>query len=283
MVLLTSDKGGGKSSAALMIAIHWCKLLGLKFSPERNIAYTNADVSNKLENLQKFEVIICDESVKFASADEWAKRDNRILRKKLAMVRPKHLLFIMCFPFKIYKLEKTYLESMTTYWIDLYSRGEGAVFVKDKNPVHDTWRLKDFLKLAAYNEFTPKSTIEKELKKHPNFWQRVIFPKPSELVYNRYLNVRESNVYDDKNVLDNVNKEDIHAALLILALRDIMLHDPTLNFNRIILHIKNTYSIALQKSAIESLVEDSKQLVAKIQDKTIDFGSQIAEEKGDDK
>jgi hypothetical protein len=161
--------------------------------------------------------------------------------------------------------------NMVVHNCDLYGRGVGAVFVKDNNPVHDTWRLKDFLKLSAYNEFTPKSTIERELKKHPNFWQRITFPKPSDELYNKYLSVREMNVYDDSNILANVSKEDIHAALLILALRDIMMHDTTLSMNRITLHISNEYGINLPKSAIQGAIEDSKQLVMKIQDKTIEL------------
>jgi hypothetical protein len=204
------------------------------------------------------------------SSEDWNKRENKELKKRLAQVRTKHLLFILCFPLKIYKLEKTYLESYVNYWIDLFGRGTGAVYVKDKNPVHDTWRLKDFLKLAAYTEFTSKSMIEKELKKHPNFWHRITFPKPKDDLYNRYLNVREMNVYDDSNVLANVSKEDIYAALLILALRDIMLHDTTLTMNRIILHIKNEYDVNLPKSAIQGMIEDSKQLVLKVKEKVID-------------
>jgi len=272
MVLITSAKGGGKSSAAIMMAKYHCKLLGITFNPERHIAYNNADVMNKIDTLNKFEPIICDEAVRFVSSEDWAKKSTKELKKRLAQVRTKHLLFILCFPLKIYKLEKNFLEAFTNYWIDLYGRGVGAVFVKDNNPVHDTWRLKDFLRLSAYTEFTPKSTIEKELKKHPNYWQRIIFPRPSDALYNQYLNVRELNVYDDANILSTVGKEDIHTALLILALRDIMLHDSTLTMNRILLHISNEYSIKLSKKVIQDRIEDSKQLVLKIRDKTIDFG-----------
>ncbi len=59
MILITAEKGTGKSSAAIMLARYWCKLLGIKFDPNRHIAYNNADVMNKIENLQKFEPIIC--------------------------------------------------------------------------------------------------------------------------------------------------------------------------------------------------------------------------------
>ena len=59
MVLITANKGLGKSSAAIMMAREWCKLLGIKFSPQRHIAYNNADLMHKLDTLKKFEPIIC--------------------------------------------------------------------------------------------------------------------------------------------------------------------------------------------------------------------------------
>ena len=167
---------------------------------------------------------------------------------------------------KIYKLEKTYLESYVNYWIDLFGRGVGACYVKDRNPVQDSWRMKEFTKIGSYTEFTSLSGVRDKLKKHPNYWQLIKFPKPPDWLYKRYLSVREANIYDDENVMQNVSKEDIHNALLVLALRDIMTQDTTLTMNRIILHIKNEYDIRMTKSMVQSAVSDSKQLVAKIRE-----------------
>lgn len=269
MILITAEKGVGKSSAAISIAREWMRLQGKQFNPARHIAYNNADVMNKIDALNKFEVIIADEAVRFASAADWARKENKELKKKLAQVRTKHLLYILCFPLKIYKLEKNYLESFTNYWVDLFGRGIGACYVKDRNPVQDTWRMSDFKKIGSYTEFTMASAVEKTLKKHPNFWQIIKFPKPPDNLYNDYLKVREKNIYDDENILLNISKEDIHNALLILALRDIMMHDTTLTINRIALHIKSEYDLTLTKSMIESAVEDAKQLVIKVREQAL--------------
>lgn len=270
MILLSSEKGTGKSSAAIMLAREWCRLQGRIFNPKRHIAYNNADVMNKIDMLGKFEPIIADEAVRFAASQDWAKKENKELKKKLAQIRTKHLLFILCFPLKVYKLEKTYLESYVNYWVDLFARGKGAVYIKDKNPTQDSWRLKEFSNVGSYTEFTILSKVEQNLKKHPNFWKILKFPKPPEWLYNRYLNVREKNIYDDDNVLKNVSKEDIHNALLILSLRDIMMQDSTtLNMNRIILHIKNEYDINISKSMVQAAVEDAKNLVIKIREQAI--------------
>lgn len=51
MVLITADKGGGKSSAAIMIGREWCRLIGIPFNPKRHIAYNNADVMRKIDTL----------------------------------------------------------------------------------------------------------------------------------------------------------------------------------------------------------------------------------------
>lgn len=49
----------GKSSAAVMLAREWCKLIGIRFDPKRHIAYNNADVMEKIDLLNKFEPLIC--------------------------------------------------------------------------------------------------------------------------------------------------------------------------------------------------------------------------------
>lgn len=269
MVLITSEKGSGKSSFAIMLARHICKMLGIRFDPNRHIAYNNADVSNKIDSLEKFEPLVCDEAVRFITSEDWAKAENKELKKKLAQVRTKHLFFIMCFPLKIYKVDKTYLENYTNYWCDIYKRGKGVVFVKDKNPSQDSWRMKEFPKIGSYTEFTDDEKILKQLQKHPNFWMQIKFPKPPKWLYERYLKVREKNVYDDNEILKSVTKEDIHRALLIMSLRDIMMHDATLTMNRILLHIRNEYDIHLTKGQVQAVLEDCKQLVIKLREKAI--------------
>jgi len=217
-------------------------------------------------NVQNNNNYIANNFIEHNSSEDWNKKENKELKKKLGQVRTKHLLYILCFPLKLYKLEKTYLESYVNYWIDLFGRGVGACYVKDRNPVLDTWRTKDFRNVGSYTEFTSLNQVRDKLKKHPNFWQIVRFPKPPKWLYTKYLKVREMNVYDDENVLANVSKEDIQRALLILALRDIMKNDINLTMNRIILHINNEFDIKLTKAQIQDIINDSKQLVTKVRE-----------------
>lgn len=213
------------------------------------------------------------------SSEDWAKKDNKELKKKLGQVRTKHLLYILCFPLKIYKVEKTYLENYVNYWVDIVFRGVGIIYVKDKNPNKDPWRMADFKMIGSYTEFTNLNKVKEQVKKHPNFWQVIKFPRPPEWLYNKYLKVREANVYDDANVLANVTKQDIYNALLILSLRDIMLHDSTLTMNRILLHIKNEFDMTLTKPQLQMCIDDAKQLIAKVKEQflnpnDLDFNKQ---------
>ena len=205
------------------------------------------------------------------SAADWNLKINKELKKKLAQVRTKHLFYILCFPLKIYKLEKNYLESFVNYWVDLFGRGTGAVYVKDRNPVFDSWRMKEFQRVGSYTEFTNVSKVEKLLKKHPNFWQIIRCPKPPDALYSKYLTVREKNIYDDENVMANVTKQDMQTALLILTLRDIVMNDTDLTMNRITLHIRNEYDIPISKTMIQNAIEDAKQLVIKLREQAINL------------
>jgi len=257
------------SSAAIMMARRWCKLIGIRFNPKRHLAYSNSDVREKIDMLKPFEPLVADESVRFASSADWNKTDSKELRKKLAEVRTKHMLFILCFPLKIAKMEKTYLDSFVNYWVDLFARGLGAIYVKDKNPSNDAWRLKDFKNVGSYTEFTPINQIQARLKKHPNFWQIIKFPKPPKWLYKKYAEIREYNVYNDESNREMVTNEDIHKSLLLMALQDIMMNDTTLSMNRIILHIKNSYDIPITKQTVQSVLSDAKQLVTKIREEKV--------------
>ena len=213
----------------------------------------------------------CDEAVRFAAAADWNLRESKELRKKLAQVRTKHLFFILCFPLKVNRIESNFLHSFVNFWIDNYARGMGAIYVKDKNPSKDPWRIKAFDKLGSFTEFTPRHRVEEILQSHPNFWQLIKFPKPPRWLYDRYLKVREENVYNEDSVFSMVTKNDIITALLHLALRDIMEHDANLNVNRVIMHVKQQYDFNLTKPQLKAAIDDAIQLVKKVQSESYDL------------
>jgi len=205
----------------------------------------------------------CDEAIRFASAEDWSKKENKELKKVLGQVRTKHLFYILCFPLKVTKLDKTYLNSYVDYWLDLHARGEGSIFVKDKNLSGDVWNLKKFEKLGSWTEFTTTKMVEKKLAGHPNFWKLFKVPKVPKNVYARYLQVRESNVYDDNTVIDAMSKEDFQRAALIMTLKDLISRDGTLSMQRVIKQIDRIYKVDMSKQQLDLILKDSEQLLKK--------------------
>lgn len=270
MLLISGNKGSGKSSFAIMLAKEWCTLLGIGFSPQHHMAYSNQQVQERVENLNRFSPLVCDESINFASAAEWSKVENRELRKKLAQVRTRHLFFILCWPMKVSKIEKSYLDTFVNYWIHIFKRGTGAIFVPDLNPVSDAWRLNLFKDVGGFTEFTGVDKVKKKLSGHPNFWYIITAPKPSEAFYAKYLVIREKNIYNIDGVLTNMSRQDIHKAILVKVLQDIMVRDSSLSMKRLLLHIKNEYGFDMKESELKAVINDSELLISKL--KTEKYG-----------
>lgn len=273
MVLITAPKGTGKSSTGLMLAKEWCKLIGKKFDPEKNVVYRNAQLVNALDTLEPFSPIVCDEAVNFCSSSEWAKAENKELKKKLATVRTKHFFFILCFPMKIQKVEKTYLDSFVNYWIELPYRGQAVLFARDSNPVTDAWRLKEFDSVGNYNEFTSDEMILKSLQKHPNYWDNFKVPRPSKKFYDRYYEVRQRNTvaYDDPDLLANLSQQEIHRAFLLKELEYIMQTDMSAGMSVVLKDIKLKFNVTITKQQLEMLMRDANEIIKKVQEKAIEI------------
>lgn len=275
MLLITGDKGKGKSSFALMLAREWCRCINrymlekhnmktnVRFNPKRNMAYTNVQVMNAIEKLDKFEVLVCDEAIDFASAQNWNKRENKELKIKFGKIRTKHLFFILCWPWKINKLDKVYFESNINYWCDLYERGEGAVFVKDMNPYNDPWKIDLFKDIGNFNEFTPKYDKERIYSRHPNFWSMITANKPSAEFYKKYLAVREANVYNNKSAMDSLDSNDIIRAFMINSLEEVFMKGATKGYKRFQKHLSETYGFNVTEKEIKEIFIDAKNLVDK--------------------
>lgn len=271
MLLLSGEKGTGKSSAGIMICREFLRIQGRNWDPKKYIAYTNSQLMKLIDDLPPFSPILCDEAINFASGENWNKPENKELKIKLGVVRTKHLFFVLCLPWQIKKLDKVYFDSYINYWIDLYGRGIGCAFVKDKNPAGDPWKLKNFQDLGAYNEFTSHESIEKKLRKHPNFWNLIKIPKVPKKIYNDYLNVRESNIYNNDNVMTSVTKKDAVMALMLKALYDITLKGSTFSVKRLRKHFSEKYKIEVPLVLINELFKDSEMLSKRImEEKTID-------------
>lgn len=264
MVLVSGDKGTGKSNAGIMLARAWCSLMGTRFDPQKNIVYTNKQLLEVVDSCPPWSVILCDEAINFATAENWNKPENKEIKIKLGTIRTKHIFFILAIPWKIKKLDKVYFDSYINYWIHLFSRGDSAVYVKDNNPSGDPWKLKNFEDLGAYNEFTSREQIKRKLQKHPNFWSLMKIPKTPQKVYDAYLKVRESNVYNNDDVLSSVDKKSGAIALMLKALYDITLKGSTFSIKRLKKHFEEKYKVVIPIKLMQSIFDDSEKLCERL-------------------
>lgn len=253
----------GKSSTAIQMARAWCKCVGIRFDPKKHIAYDNADVQRLINTLPKFSPLIADEALRFISSEDWNKAENKELKKIIGQVRTKHLFFIMCFPLKISKVDKSYLNSYVDYWIELYDRGKAVVFLKDMNPSGDVWNIKKFEKLGHWNEFTFKTRVLGKYMSHPNYWMHFNIPRVPKKIYDKYLEVRESNVYNDRGANMSIQEIDFQKASLILTLRDIITRDGSLSINRIVKSIERVYKVKITKPQLKMILQDAEMLMEK--------------------
>jgi len=74
------------SSAALMLGRAWCQKLGIRFKPDRHMAYSNRDVMNKIDMLNPFEPLICltgDSNIKIRKNNkEYEERIDNLINLK---------------------------------------------------------------------------------------------------------------------------------------------------------------------------------------------------------
>lgn len=269
LLLCEGIKGSGKSNFAILCALIWCKLLDIKFDFKKNLCYTNEQVMHALDTLPPFSPIVCDEAVNFCVSEEWAKVENRELRKRLAQVRTKHFFFVLCFPMKITKVQTTYLDSFVNYWISIFYRGLGAVFIRDLNPANDSWRIKDFSTIGSYNEFSKPEQIKKLLEKHPNFWKLISIPKLPHKVYEKYLVYREKNVYHVGGADLLVSRDSATTALLVETLKDIMQKDGSVTMNRLLIHLRNEHDVDVTKKDIDKAIKENEEVLKKAFEKKV--------------
>lgn len=270
MVLLTGQKGTGKSSAGVQMAREWCRIIGRPWDPKKYIAYSSTQLMHLIDTLPPFSPILCDEAINFASSENWNKPANKELKIKLGVIRTKHLFFMLCLPWSITKLDKVYFNSYVNYWIDLHARGVGTIFVKDMNPAGDPWKLKSFQDLGSYNEFTSRELIEKKLQKHPNFWMLCPIPRVPQKIYDAYLLVRESNIYGNETVMESVTQAEATRALMVKALYDITLKGSSFTVGRLKKHFREMYQVDVPLPLINNVFEDARMLTEKVSEaKTI--------------
>ncbi|KKK86513.1 hypothetical protein LCGC14_2762490, partial [marine sediment metagenome] len=177
------------------------------FDMEKYMAYTNADITEKIYSLPKYSPLIGDEAVRFAWSRDWNKAENKELAKLSTQIRTKKLIFFMNIP-KLPWIDSAYREQLLDIWVWIHSSfaegkktGYAMIFEPDRNQAEtDSWHLdtlkKHMRKKERIGRFTEIQRLFRIVKYNPCFVDAFPFPKMPEDLYESYLKVRDKRAFE---------------------------------------------------------------------------------------
>lgn len=212
---VSSRKGMGKTTDGLQIVRDYFKrYLGVSSKHQfirrmpKLIAYSNAQVAQRIDEAEDSTPLLLDEAVRFAMGEDWSKRENREMKKKFTQIRDKHLILIMCIP-DFWWLDRKYREDMVVFWTHNMMRGYGMVFTPDmKIGIKDCWHRDKFEAIKRpFNMFTNPQEIINIYEKHPCYFGYMHVSKVDQDIYNEYLKLRKAAVWNEEmETEDRMNK-----------------------------------------------------------------------------
>lgn len=204
MVLITGDKGDGKSSLILRMGLIWSLITGERFSMVRNLTYTNnpQEIKKKLLKIKQkggYQFLGHDEAARILLGEDWNKKENKELKKVFGEIRTAHALQVFACPFKVTRVDSKYLESFFQFWIHVFDRDKAIIFRKNKNPVGEAYSIDKLKKMIKYipphmNKRQWNNLVAK-LSRLPDYYGVVKWGKIPKDIYARYLKQREKAVW----------------------------------------------------------------------------------------
>lgn len=189
-----------------------------KYNFMRFMAYDMEEVESKVKDrdeLPDWSPLTCDEAVRFAYSQDFAKSENKEMKKMFNQDRPRKLIRFLNIP-KFKRLDSGYRE-IASYWVWVMQRTDkkalGLISLQDKGSIDDPFRIKELHTIiGSYNEHTPMDILlqkcERAKAKHPCVLDFFMIPPLPEDVYRDYEVYRNIKVFErDKEDLDVDQKE----------------------------------------------------------------------------
>ncbi len=207
LIGVTGPRGMGKSSFAIQIARRYVeRYFGEpSFNIRKYIAFDNDEVLEKIHTLPVYSPLIGDEAARFAMGEDWNKAESKELKKVVAQIRPKRLIFFLNLP-KLNWLDKKYREEMVKIWVWIPTREYALIFEPDMNPgIDDSWHLNEFKRFSKkrLSHFSDIDRILKIARRNPCFMDYFKFPKVPEELYDRYEAIRNARAFESKPTFIN--------------------------------------------------------------------------------
>lgn len=184
-----------------------------KFNFRRYLAYDNDEMYEMVLDLPLYSPILGDEAVRFMMGEDWNTNESKRMKKLVAQMRTKGLIFFGNMP-RFSWTDSKYRDDMTTFWIRILKRGIVVILMPDLGEAEDPWHLKELNKiLGSYFYFTPEKDIieraEKIVNKHPCGFDWFRVPAVPRDIYEEYLKIRNAKAFDRKKLRDNVDQKDV--------------------------------------------------------------------------
>lgn len=191
VLVISGLTGEGKSTLAIWIA----KNLDSGFGFDRNLAYSHAEVEEKIKSLPRRSVIVIDEAINVLYRRDFMRGEQKSLIKLLNVCRFRNLCLVFNIP-NLFDLDSAILNSRIRYWVWVRKRGEAFLFRIKRTPFSsDPWNKSKNEKLFKDNK----------LQNSPNLVCKVRFPKLSRQDFEEYLGVQKKKKV---NTEGEQNKED---------------------------------------------------------------------------
>jgi DNA polymerase III delta prime subunit len=164
----------------------------IKFEASKYVAYDNKDVVDKLYNSPQHSPIVVDEAMGVLAAMNHNKIEAKYLKNLLTVIRPKRYIIFYLIPEASW-LDSKVREGFTSFWLRILERGTGVLFEKDKGETMDKYHVKEMAEtMGTIKYFTDMKRIEKNLQKHPCYFDTFRFRELDAKVYDEYEMVRNA-------------------------------------------------------------------------------------------
>jgi len=199
MIGVSGFKGFGKSTFSIGCAKRIVEgVLKQKFRIQEYTAYSLQDTLRMANTLPDYSPLVCDEAVNFAMGEDWMISEHKHLKRVMAKIRTRHLIFFFNIP-DLWWLDKKYRENMMTVWIHIIEKGKVIMALPNLVPALEDrwnrdWLLKKFRKIH-WNFFSDPNIIMRILRKYPCYFDEFAFPKLPQPLYRQHIKLREEQIF----------------------------------------------------------------------------------------
>jgi len=229
-ICITGIKGSGKSTFAYWLGREYMKGLNRTFDIEKHVVYSDSfqEIFEKIKNAEDGDYIWFDEAGRIILAEDWNSAKSKKLKKMFAEIRTRHLAVVFVVPFSFLRIDKKYREALFNFWVWIPKRSVSVIFEPLIHPTIQGFEEEKITKILSPLKWSrtlqedTENIIKEALKKCPSFLDVVKFPDMPQDVKQRYLYLRDKEVYtEEEEMPKRLRQIDIGFVKLMLKVSEL--------------------------------------------------------------